>query len=229
MKAFFTALALGCLATAPVCAQQSSVLFDGSSLAAWDFEEGGWEIDADGAMTCNMKTVTTRNGQKRQSGMGYIWTKADYEDFSLSLSYKLSETANSGVFFRTDPGNPVQGGFEIQLADNEGFQKDKGKRSPNKLNGAFYDCQAPSSNPANPVGKWNDLKVTVKGPNLTVELNGVVINEANIDHWGTPNQNPDGSKNKFKTALKDLPRTGRIGFQNHGQVVWFRNIAIQSL
>ena len=47
--------------------------------------------------------------------------------------------------------------------------------------------------------------------------------------WDTPNKNPDGSKNKFKTALKDLPQIGHIGFQDHGHNVWYRKIAIKAL
>ena len=60
-------------------------------------------------------------------------------------------------------------------------------------------------------------------------LNGKEAFEINLNDWKKAGKNPDGSTNKFKTALKDLPRTGKIGFQNHGQVVWFRNISIKEL
>ena len=55
-----------------------------------------------------------------------------------------------------------------------------------------------------------------------------VVN-ADLDKWTTGNKNPDGSRNKFRTALKDLPRKGRIGFQDHGHDVWFRNVYIKRL
>lgn len=71
--------------------------------------------------------------------------------------------------------------------------------------------------------------LTCKGPIIRVTLNGQDILAVNIDDWNTPQKNPDGSKNKFKTALKDLPRTGRIGLQYHGHPVWFRNIRIRKL
>jgi hypothetical protein len=52
---------------------------------------------------------------------------------------------------------------------------------------------------------------------------------ADLNAWVTPNQNPDGSKNKFNKALKDFSRTGHIGLQYHGQDISFRNITIQNL
>ncbi len=223
-------LAVSLLATATLSfAAPAEALFDGKSLEAFEFREGGWVIE-DGAMTCRMEEKTDRKGRKRAVGMGYIWTKKDYSDFALTFSYKLSEAANSGVFYRTDPGNPVQGGFEIQLMDNEGYQKHRGaKLDARKLNGSFYEGKAPSSDPSKPVGEWNKMKLTCKGPKISVELNGVKIVSVNVDDWDTAGMNPDGTKNKFKTALKDLPRTGRIGFQNHGQVVWFKDVKIRDL
>lgn len=216
-------LAIGAYADNP------AILFDGKHLDHWEFRAGGWVIDDAGAMTCRMETVQQKDGKKRVKGMGYIWTRHNYENFVLTLSYKLSDGANSGVFYRTDPENPVQGGFEIQLLDDAGFQKVKGKKDAKNLNGAIYDCQGPSANPAKPVGQWNTLQLICKGPQIQLDINGLRVNEVNIDRWDTPNKNPDGSANKFKTALKDLPRTGRIGFQNHGQVVWFKDVAIHKL
>ena len=63
----------------------------------------------------------------------------------------------------------------------------------------------------------------------TFKRDGHIWNEVDVDRWDMPGENPDGTKNKFKTALKDLPRSGRIGFQNHGQVVWLKDIKIRTL
>ncbi len=41
--------------------------------------------------------------------------------------------------------------------------------------------------------------------------------------------NPDGTPNKFKTALKDFKREGHIGFQDHGLPLWLRNIKVRGL
>ena len=43
---------------------------------------------------------------------------------------------------------------------------------------------------------------------IKATVNGQTTVDVNIDDWTEGNKNPDGSKNKFKTPLKDLPRDG---------------------
>ena len=150
---------------------------------------------------------------------GILWSKKAYGDFTVTLDYKTSAKCNSGLFFRSNPKNAVQGGFEIQIASH-------GLYSGKHVVGSLYDAQVPSKAMGKPDGEWNTMVLTCKGPNIKVVLNGETVNEVNIDQWTTPNKNPDGSKNKFKTALKDLPRTGHIGLQYHGKPISFRNIRV---
>ena len=204
-------------------------LFNGKNFTHWTMaEEGGWAIESDGSMVCLMKEVE-RKGKKRSVGRGYLWSKKEYGDFELHLSYKLSEGANSGVFYRTNIKDPVQDGFELQLMDNVGFQKTHGEKEDRKLNGSFYDCKAPSANPQNAIGEWNDLTIRCQGPRIQFTINGVQVIDVDVDDWPEAGKNPDGTTNKFKTAMKDMPRVGRIGLQNHGQVVWFKDVAIREL
>lgn len=210
-------LAAVCLtAAAPLSvAEETGVLFDGTDLSSWTMDKpGAW---------------VTKNGElqpaedKKKAG-GYLWSKEKYEDFRLTLEFKMSKNCNSGVFFRTDPKNPVQGGFEIQIFDSAG------KTEINSHDcGALYDARVPSENAAKPAGEWNSMTLTAKGPMISVELNGRKVVDVNIDEWTTPNQNPDGSKNKFKTALKDIPRNNHLGLQFHGHPVWYRNIRVERL
>ena len=206
------------------------VLFSGSDLDAFEFAPNSWEIESDGSMVCRMEKITDKQGKERIKGMGYIWTKEDFQDFELKVEYKLSEGANSGIFYRTDKDNPVQGGLEIQLMDNEGFQKKSNRiLPPQKLNASFYDGVAPKGDYSKPVGQWNHSRLVCKGPEVSFHLNGKLAFKINLNDWKEAGKNPDGSSNKFKKALKDLPRKGKIGFQNHGQVVWFKNIKIREL
>ena len=153
---------------------------------------------------------------------GIIWSKRKFGDFTISLEYKTSKKANSGLFFRTDPKNAVQGGFEIQIAS-------PGLYSGKHIVGSLYDAKEPMVAAGKPDGEWNIMRLVCKGPSIKAELNGMEVIDVDIDDWNKPNQNPDGSKNKFKKALKDLPHSGHIGLQYHGQPIWFRDIKIKGL
>ncbi|MFN4258842.1 MAG: DUF1080 domain-containing protein [Gemmataceae bacterium] len=193
-------------------AQQGFVpLFNGKDLTGWTDRTGkqpgaGWVVE-DGALV-------------RKDRAGDIWTKDRYGDFILDLEFKT--TGNSGVFIRTDkPTDNVQTGIEIQV-DNPSPKP--GKHSC----GAIYDCLAPSKNAAKK-GEWNHVVITAQDNKIRVVMNGEQIIDMDLNQWTTPNMNPDGTKNKFKTALKDFKREGHIGFQDHGAAVMFRNVKIKPL
>jgi len=215
--------------TLPALAADEVVLFDGKSLDAWEFAEGAWEIEEDSSLVCRMKDFEADDGTITKRGMGYIWTKADYGDFELSLSYKLSEGANSGVFYRSEKADPVHRGFEVQLMDDAGFQKTHGTLDARKLNGSFYEGKAPEADPAKPVGEWNTYTLRCEGTRMICAINGVQVFDVDVNDWPEAGKNPDGTPNKFKVAIKDKPRSGRIGLQNHGQVVWFKDIRVKPL
>ncbi|MDG1131866.1 MAG: DUF1080 domain-containing protein [Opitutales bacterium] len=153
---------------------------------------------------------------------GILWTKGKFGDFEVTLEYKTSEKANSGLFFRTDPRNPVQGGFEIQIAS-------AGIYSGKHVLGSLYDAKEAAVSAGKPDGEWNVMTLTCEGPFIKATVNGQTTVDVNIDQWTESKKNPDGSKNKFKTPLKDMPRTGHLGLQYHGQPVWFRNFEIKPL
>jgi hypothetical protein len=188
-----------------------TVLFDGQDLSAWQNAGGGppgsgWVIE-DGALV-------------RQPGAGYIWTKQRFGDFVLDLEFKTE--GNSGVFFRTDnPKDPVQTGFEMQI-ERKGAPGRKGSL------GAIYDCLAPCKEVGKP-GQWNRVVITAVDNKITVEINDEQVIEMDLDEWTEPHLNPDGSRNKFRTALKDFKREGHIGFQDHGASVAYRNVKIKTI
>ena len=75
----------------------------------------------------------------------------------------------------------------------------------------------------------NHLKVTCKGSVIQVFLNKGKVVDIDLTEWEEPGKNPDGTKNKFITAYKEMPREGKIGFQDHGGKVWYKNIRISRL
>ena len=80
-----------------------------------------------------------------------------------------------------------------------------------------------------PAGQWNRYTITCKANKIYVILNGEQIIDMDLDLWTEAGKNPDGTPNKFKMAYKDMAREGHIGFQYHGQPIWFRNIRIKPL
>jgi len=165
------------------------------------------------------------NSENPQRSRTNIWTKEEYEDFILELDFKLNPGTNSGVFFRTaDINNPVQSGIEIQIRD------DYGKSPVDKhFCGSIYEIKEVSENRVKKAGKWNHLKLICIGPTIEVYLNKGEVIDIDLNEWEKTGENPDGTSNKFKTAYKDMPRKGKVGFQDHGGKVWYKNIRITKL
>jgi len=190
------------------------LLFDGETLNGWKATGNaeGWAVK-DGTITNLAK------------GGGMLATIDRFGNFALSMEFKVTPHANSGVFFRWAVlGDPVQRGIEIQILDSYGVEK------PGKHDcGAIYDCLAPRKNACQPAGEWNKMVLTCRNSLIWIDMNGKRIVYMNLDRWTTPHMNPDGSRNKFRIAYKDMAREGHIGLQDHGHKVWFRNIKIKPL
>ncbi len=92
-----------------------------------------------------------------------------------------------------------------------------GKRQPGRLtdhdSGGIIPGIPPTKNVSHPAGEWNRFRVLCRGDDLTVELNGVVVNRIKLS-------NP---------RIKARPRTGSIGFQDHGLPLALRRIRIRKL
>lgn len=164
------------------------------------------------------------NGILTVSGKGdSVWTRERYGDFVLDLEFQCVPDTNSGVFLRCGSiPEWLHTAIEVQI-----FQPVSENDKHNC--GAIYDCLAPSKRTIKEPGEWNRYVIIAKGNRIYVMLNGEQVNAMDLDLWTEAHLNPDGTKNKFNTAYKDMPREGHIGLQNHGQQVRFRNLRIKSL
>lgn len=189
------------------------LLFNGSELKGWHRNSdgfGGWRVE-DGALCLD-------------KGGGMIYADETFDNFILKVDFKMSAGCNSGIFIRVgDPKNEVQTGLEIQVQD------DYGKKPNRNSAGSIYDLVAPTKNVVKPAGEWNSCTITADGSKITVELNGEMVAQINVDEWDKPGLRPDGSKHKYKAAIKEFPRKGLIGFQDHGKPVCFKNVRIKPL
>lgn len=198
-------------------AQGWRLLFDGQTLDGWMTSSG-----------TPSKTPVEADGLNPHRCGGYMLVhKETWENFILSLDFKIGKKCNSGIFIRTHSLKPRPGkdvgfnGIEVAIDDTAGAGYHD--------TGALYDLVKPAKNAMKPAGTWNHVVITCDGPRITVELNGEMVTRANLDEFTKPNQRPDGTPHKFDIAYKDHPRKGYIGLQDHGSPCWFKNIKLKPL
>lgn len=195
-------------------------------------KKAGWKLlfngkDATGWICNNGKTpadTVIEDGtlMPYKSGGYVLMYEKPFGDFTLKCDVKMPAKCNSGIFFRMgNPKDPVQTGFEVQVLNSKG----KGMHDF----GAIYDLVPPSKNNLKPTGEWNAVEITCKGPHITVKVNGEQVAAIDCDKWTEAGKRLDGSKHKFRKAVKDFPRSGHLGFQDHGAKVWFKNVKLLDL
>jgi len=179
-------------------------LLDGKTLTGWN-TTGNWLVEEGGIVTLHPRQG--EHGWQRYDA--YLTTARKYKDFILDLEFKIGPKGNSGVFCRVgDPKSQVKTGFEVQILDTHG--------KPNPGNhdcGGVIGTAGPSKNMAKPAGEWNRYIITCHGNRLKVELNGEQIIDLELD----------------KSAIKDRPLEGHIGFQDEAKKVSYRNVRIKEL
>lgn len=182
-------------------------LYDGKTLNGWE-TTGNWLPQDDGSLL-----IQPRDGEKGWQRYGaYLWSKKKYKDFVLDIEYAYPPGGNSGVYFRVgDTADPVEKGIEVQVLDSS---KKKGKLTAHDHGGVIRTVGA-SKNMSRPPHEWNRMVVTCIKSHLQVELNGEQIVDTKLNEG----------------AMKDRPREGFIGLQDHGQPnnLKFRNIRIREL
>ncbi|NWK55124.1 DUF1080 domain-containing protein [Verrucomicrobiaceae bacterium N1E253] len=177
-------------------------LFNGKDLSGWKGE--GYVVE-NGVIACTPKG---RN----------LMTEKQYTNYVLEFEFKLPPGGNNGLGIHyTGKGNPAQTGMELQILDDT-HPKYKNLK-PYQFHGGVYFMQAAKKGFLKPVGEWNREKVTVNGSMVTIELNGTVINEANLDELAKAHPKHQGVKR----------RSGHITFCGHGDRVQFKNIRITEL
>lgn len=193
------------------------VLFDGSSLDAWQSPGGGpakWKL-ADGSM----QTVP---------GTGQIETKAKFGDIQLHIEWaapappvgKGQDRGNSGIF--------LMGDFEIQVLDSY-----KAETYADGQAGAIYGQYPPLFNASKPPGEWQTYDIAFRRPRfnsvgeleaparITLFHNGILVQN---------NEEPFGPTSWLKwLPYADQGGKGPIALQDHSHPVRYRNIWLREL
>jgi len=146
--------------------------------------------------------IGSGRGEAGAKDGGDIIFDKQFQNFTLSLEWKISEGGNSGIFYlgeekldyiwKTAP--------EMQILDNEKHKDANLGKDGNRQAGSLYDLIPAKPQNAKPVGEWNKIELTAGSK--------------------FPALNPDWA---------DVPAKGYIGLQDHGDDVWFRNIKIKEL
>jgi hypothetical protein len=145
-----------------------SALFNGKDLSGWKKNgDEKWVVD-NGTILC----------ESTANKYGYLTTEKTYRNFVLSLKFKGAAEGNSGVFVHSritgiDPehGPDIEG---MQVEVDPGKGKHTGGLYESGGRGWVAMPTAEGENALKP-GEWNELKVSVQGPQITTYLNGVRV------------------------------------------------------
>jgi hypothetical protein len=198
-----------------------TMLFDGGTTGRWrayrgaDFPARGWTVE-DGCL----KVAAGGGG-------GDIVTRDQYRDFELTLEFRVSPGANSGIMYRVteEHAYPWQTGPELQILDDGGAGVGP---TDAQSAGAMYDLYPPSAAKVlRPAGEFNHVRIRLEDNRLEHWLNGVPLLECDL---GGDDFRQRVAASKFKGyAGFGVRARGHIALQDHGHDVWFRDIRVRDL
>jgi|SanBayMetagenome_1026888.scaffolds.fasta_scaffold19300_1 hypothetical protein len=205
------------------------MLFDGLTTRGWHKYGGkvagaAWKVE-DGQLF--LDTTTKENWQIK--GGGDIMSDEVFSDFHLKLEWKIARNGNSGIMFYAQEDTtkyrwPWETAPEMQVLDNAGHPD--GKIIKHRA-GDLYDLISAWPETVRAPGEWNQVEIKSEKGKLEFWLNGVNVVTTSL--W-------DDSWKKMVAASKfaRMPdfgkfKKGHIALQDHGDMVWYRNIKIRRL
>ena len=206
------------------------LLFDGKTSNGWRGYNktsfpSDWNIE-DGAI--HLKG--SGNGEAGSVNGGDLVYGKKFTNFHLKVEWKISEGGNSGIFYLAQeiPGKEIwRTAPEFQLLDNDRHPDAMLGKDGNRQAGSLYDLIPANPQNTKPAGEWNSAEILVYQGTVIHFQNGQKILEY---HFWTPEWNELVKNSKFPTYNPDwakVAKEGFVGFQDHGNDVWLRNIKIQ--
>jgi uncharacterized protein YaiE (UPF0345 family) len=204
------------------------LLFDGTSKKGWHVynnktDGSAWKV-ADGVLYLD----TAQKKDWQVVGGGDIVTDEEYDNFHFKVDWKVVPKGNSGIIFYIKEDSKYEHtwhtGPEMQVLDNAGHAD----ANINKHRaGDLYDLISSSPETVKPAGEWNTAEIISKDGNLEFHLNGTKVLQTTMwdDNW---KKLVAGSKFKTRADFGTYKK-GRIGLQDHGDLIQYRNIMIKKL
>jgi len=172
--------------SAPAAEAKWESLFNGKDLTGWVAMHG-------------VVFVVTNDNLRLVKGMGWLRTEKQYKDFILEAEWRaLVPEYDSGFF--------VRAGLEGKPWPNEVWQVNLQRAA---LGGLVkgYKTIVPAETPPMPLNKWVKFRIEVRGPRITLDV--------------------DGERAWEFTKLDAV--TGYIGIQAEEKAFDFRNIRLMEL
>jgi HEAT repeat protein len=198
-------------------------IFNGKELSGWDGKPGWWTVE-DGALTAESTP------EKPCKECNYlIWRGGQPADFELRADFKLSRGGNSGIQIRSEerPNWDTFGYQADMTGDGElagfvyhhsrGLIAGRGEKAVFAADGK--KTVESIGDPAELLkhfkpGDWNTYRVVCRGPDITLDINGVLMCQI-TDHHAT-----------------QAPTRGIIALQMHPgppMKIQFKNIRLKEL
>ncbi|MDP4284641.1 MAG: DUF1080 domain-containing protein [Bacteroidota bacterium] len=231
-KSYFIAVTLSISVINGVVAQTTNILtkiekqkgwhllFDGKTFNGWKkLADTGWVIEEG-----ELRAKAFNDGRQKD-----IITVDQFENFELSLEFKISKLTNSGIkYLVTDSYPGHEGsylGLEYQILDDINYKYPE--RGIYRSTASLYDLIPAKNKRIISLNEWNTARIIVKGNHVEHWLNGRLVVEY------------DRSTNDFNVLVhdskyRDLKKfgktiTGHILLQNEGTPIAFRSIKIRPL
>lgn len=237
------------LASYPKDADGFYTIFNGKDLTGWrtygrDTVTQRWSVD-NGAI--KFSGSGTGEGQTGEGG-DLIFAKK-LGNFELEVEWKVSKGGNSGIFYLAqevettkDDGTkqmePIYiSAPEYQVLDNTNHPDAKLGKDGNRQSASLYDMIPAKPQNQKPYGQWNKARIMVYKGTVVHGQNGENVVEYHLwtPKWTDMLQNSKFSQEAWPLAFELLnncggpDHEGYIGFQDHGDDVWFRNIRVKPL
>lgn len=222
------------------------VIFDGTSLKGWrgygkDYVPSKWTIE-DGCIKFN----GTGGGEAQEGDGGDLIFAKKFKNFEMELEWKISKGGNSGIFYLAQEVTSEHDGQKVyepiyiscpeyQVLDNANHPDAKMGKDGNRQSASLYDMIPANPQNQNPFGEWNKAKVMVYQGTVVHYQNDVNVLEYHLwtQKWTDMLQASKFSQEAWPLAFELLNNCGGenhegyIGFQDHGNDVWFRNVRVK--
>lgn len=231
MKRLLFVVLLACGVSFAATAQEHNTLTKKERKAGWQLlwngrDLSGWKSNSpNGDMNKGWKAVDGELVIMARSGAGDIITEKRYHDFELSIDFKITEGANSGIKYFIGENGSI--GCEFQILDDENHPDAKMGFNGNRRLGSLYDLIPADGWALVAKRDWNTARIVVRGNHVEHWLNGVKIleYEKNNDMWDTI-----VSHSKFAKVENFAGGDGgHILLQDHNDEVHYRNLKIREL